>query len=238
MSLTVATALALLGAAASAGGSIAAMGRNKQTENSLLGQKSDLDTEYYLGLLEDPGYKSYIKELDRQSRESLRGIDNSVVSSGATAENALAQKARSNELVDNAVGRAIQREEQNKKYYFSARNQLGNQLGTLRAQQAQNWMNIASNVAKSAGALGESYLDDGIGGGGGAEAPRLFNKGGNLMTDADITADMQKTTDALGKSPKIEEAPKIPAEKPKPLDNNILPSDDEDEERRKGYSQA
>ena len=166
MSLTLAAILAGIGAAASAGGSIAAMGRNREEEDSLLGEKSDLQTRKNLGLLEVPGYRAAMAEMDRTNRKNLLGIDNSAVSSGATAENKLAQKNAANEVMANAVGRAIQKEDENQKYFFSANNSLNRRLGELRAQQAQNWMNIANNVAQSAGTLGASYLEDGVGGGG------------------------------------------------------------------------
>lgn len=275
MSLTVASIMAILGGLASAGGAVASASRNKKTEDSLLGQKSDLDREYYEGVLDDPGSQAYLKEIERISRDNVRGIENSVVSTGSTAENRLAQMNDANEVVDKAVSGLLQKEENRNERYFAQRNNVNAQLGNLRAQQAQNWMNIAQNVAKSAGALGEAYLDDGgslLGGGGGSEetAPSLQDR----LTEDAAKASVETQQTALDNSirdsilkrdvdklepqsetrylraqaandgrtlERMELAPQpLAAERPKALDNNILPGDDvdEDDPTKKKYTQA
>lgn len=275
MSLTVASIMAILGGLASAGGAAASESRNKQTEDSLLGQKSDLDREYYESALDDPGSQAYLKELDRISRDNVRGIENSVVSTGSTAENRLAQMNKANEVVDKAVSGLLQKEENRNERYFAQRNNVNAQLGNLRAQQAQNWMNIASNVAKSAGALGEAYLDDGgplLGGGGGSEetAPSLQDRLtedaakasvetqqaalDNSIRDSILKRDVDKLEPQSetrylraqaandGRTFERRELAPLPpaAERPKALDNNILPGDevDEDDPTKKKYTQA
>lgn len=275
MSLTVASIMAILGGLASAGGAAASASRNRQTEDSLLGEKSDLDREYYESVLDDPGSQAYLKELDRISRDNVRGIENSVVSTGSTSENRLAEINKANEIVDKAYGNLLQKEQDRQMNYFRLRNGLNRQIANERAQQAQNWMNIAQNVAKSAGALGEAYLDDGgplLGGGGGSEetAPSLQDR----LTEDAAKASVETPQTALDNSirdsilkmdvaklepqsetrylraqaandgrtfERRELAPMPPAaERPKALDNNILPGDevDEDDPTKKKYTQA
>ena len=213
------TLLALLGAAASAGGSIAAMQRNRQTENDLLGQRSDIERELYEGALEGAGARAYLKELDRGARANMRGIENSVVSTGSTSENRLAQMNSVNELVDKAAGNLLQREEADRRYLFGQRSNANTQLGNLRAEQAQNWMNIAQNVAKTAGALGETYLDSDsplLGGGGGSEAePSTY------LQDKMAAEGAGKASDYLK-----EQQAKLDASIPKPSADNVKPITD------------
>lgn len=265
MSLTVASIMAILGGLASAGGAAASASRNKKAEDSLLGQKSDLDREYYEGVLDDPGSKAYLKEIERISSDNVRGIENSVVSTGSTAENRLAQMNKANEVVDKAVSGLLQKEENRNERYFAQRNNVNAQLGNLRAQQAQNWMNIAQNVAKSAGALGEAYLDDdtinnALDADAGSERLRYF---GNKSLAEDSAKAGEDAIQKLSSYPeqtvmdKVQDvnrfgapslrqefpdkptAPK-PVEEAKPLDNNILPGDevDEDDPTKKKYTQA
>lgn len=213
------TLLALLGAAASAGGSIAAMGRNREAQNDILGQRSDIDRELYEGALEGAGARAYLKELDRGARANMRGIENSVVSTGSTSENRLAQMNSVNELVDKAAGNLLQREEADRRYWFGQRSNVNARLGNIRAQQAQNWMNIAQNVAKTAGTLGEAYLDsDGtlLGGGGGSEeGPSTY------LQDKMAAEDVGRASGYLG-----EQRAKLDASIPKPSANNVKPITD------------
>lgn len=152
--------MAILSGLASATGSGIAASKGRETERSLMANKSELDREYNEGVLDDEGSKAYFRALDRNVRDNMRGIDNSVVSTGATSENRLAQAERANEVVSNAVGNLLQREEDKKMNLFKLRSGVSAQLASEKARQAQNWVDLASNVSKSASALGESYLDE------------------------------------------------------------------------------
>lgn len=151
--------LAALGLAASAAGSVMGGIQNKKNENSLLGQKSDLDTQYYQGALENVGAKAYLRRLEEINKDNIDSINNAAVSNGSTVENSLAQKQAANETMSNAIGSLLQQEEARRQGYFQQRAGIEGQLSANRAQRAQNWVTLAGNVANAAGNLGEAYLD-------------------------------------------------------------------------------
>ena len=155
----ISTALGIASLLASAGGSALAAKRNKQAERDLLAQRSDVDRELYTGALDSVGAKAYLKELDRQAQRNLQAVDNGVISGGQTAENALAQKQRLNETTSEAIDNLLVNKENQKRGYFRDKMVLTGAINENRAQQAQNWMTLAGNIANTAQNLGSEYLD-------------------------------------------------------------------------------
>lgn len=87
-------------------------------------------------------------------------MENSAVSTGATHENLTASKESANRSVSEAISSLLQREDQKKAGIIQQRTGLlGTQIG-MNAQNAQNWAQVAGNVASAAGMLGSTYLED------------------------------------------------------------------------------
>lgn len=219
----VATALGVLSALASAGGALMGAQRNKQNERDLLAQRSDLDRELYTGALDSVGAQAYLKEARRVNEHNLQAIDNGIAAGGYTAENALAAKQRLNESYDSDVANLLQQKEANRRGYFRDRMYLNNQINNQRAQQAQNWMTLASNVAGAASNLGQAYLDNG---------DKLLPESTPATTDADAAAKAAATAQV---QPQPAEAPAAPAAPAEPQVKSELvkfnPDEETEEER-------
>ena len=150
---------AILGALANAGGALAAYKKNKENENDLLAQRSDIDRELATSAMDNIATQAYFKQMDRNREKAMAGIDNGIIAGGATAENALAQKQKLNESFDNAAQNFLINKENQKRGWLYDRRGLTREINANRAQQAQNWVTTASNVANAVGNLGEAYLD-------------------------------------------------------------------------------
>lgn len=194
--------------------------RNKQNERDLLAQRSDIDRELYTGALDSVGAQAYLKEARRVNEHNLQAIDNGIASGGYTAENALAAKQRLNESYDSNVANLLQQKEANRRGYFRDRMYLNNQINNQRAQQAQNWMTLASNVANAAGTLGEAYLESGN---------KLLPENAPASTDADAAAKAAATEQVQMQAP---EAPAAPAEPQVKRELVKFNPDEETEEER------
>lgn len=147
--------------AATAGGGIMSGIQKKKNDSLLRAQKSDLDSEYYEGALESAGAKAYLKRLDEIAGDNLQALDNGAVRTGATVENSLAAKNQQNEVTSNAINNLLGQEEQKKQGYFRDRLAISAQQQQNNSEAAQNWVQMAGNIANSVGTLGEAYLNDG-----------------------------------------------------------------------------
>lgn len=150
---------AIAGASAIAGG-VTSSAQNRKSRNLLNARNDELIKDQYQGVLDDAGSKAYLNVLQENLRESIDGIENSAVSTGATHENVTASKESANRSVSEAISSLLQREDQKKAGITQQRTGLlGTQIG-MNAQNAQNWAQVAGNVASAAGMLGSAYLDD------------------------------------------------------------------------------
>jgi len=149
-----------VGAAMNIASAIQAARLQKRNEEALLAQRSEIDRELYQGALENTGARAYLKRLDEQRADALKGVDNATVATGATAENVLAKKDALNRAEGDAIGNLLIQEEARKRGYIQDKTVLTNAQMQMRNQQAQNWMTTASNVSESFGSLAEAYLDN------------------------------------------------------------------------------
>lgn len=163
---------AMAGISAVAGG--AASSSQNRKNNSLVDARNDeLIKEQYQGVLDDPGSKAYLRTLKENLRDSIDGIENTAVSTGATHENVIAAKESANRAISESMASLLQREDQKRNNVMQQRTGLlGTQLG-LNAQNAQNWAQVAGNVASAASMLGSAYLD---------ENAKLFGNNGQAGT--------------------------------------------------------
>lgn len=150
-----------VGAAMNIASAIQAAKLQKQNEAALLAQRSEIDRELYQGALENTGARAYLKRLDEQRADALKGVDNATVATGATAENVLAKKDSLNRAEGDAIGNLLIQEEARKRGYIQDKAALTTAQMQMRNQQAQNWMTTSSNVSESFGNLAEAYLDNG-----------------------------------------------------------------------------
>ena len=193
---------------------------NKKTERSLLADRSDIDRELRTSALDSIGAQAYLKQMDRNREKAMAGIDNGIISGGATAENALAQKQKLNEQYDNAEQNFLINKDNQKRGWLYDRRQLDYALQRNNAQRAQNWVNIASNTANAIGNLGEAYLDSG---------DKLLPDAAPAATDADAAAKAAATEQIQMQQP---EATATPAEPQIQRELVKLAPEDELEEER------
>lgn len=181
--LAIAAAAATTGAAVYNG--IQAKKSKRAADRTIGGLKaenaSDYYADYYRGALDNDETRAYLKRLDTAMAKQNRSLDNSIVSSGATHENALAAKQGKNEVMSGAMAQAVQAEDARKRQlkdrYFSRNQQLAlSQLSAdqqYAAQKAQTISQIASGISQAAAAYG-MYSGGGYGGGGSAPSAQDY----------------------------------------------------------------
>lgn len=160
-------ALGIISALASIGGGIASSVSSKKADDAnrrLLNARNDeLLKEQYQGVLDDPGSRAYINTLNENLRDTITGVENSAVSTGATHENTLAAKESANRVMSGAMSQLLQREDAKRQGIIQQRGNLVNQEMAMNAESgarnAQNWATTAGNVASAASMLGSAYLD-------------------------------------------------------------------------------
>lgn len=158
-----------ISALASAGTSIAGGIKNRQSQRIL----ANLDNEnterylqeYYRGALDNDASKAYLKRLTSEMDRRDQALENSTVATGATHENALAQKQANNEVISDAIAGLVEREDARKRdvenRYLTMKNQLASAQMSQNAAVANNWANLGSGISSAAGSLASAYLMDG-----------------------------------------------------------------------------
>lgn len=151
---------------------------------------SNYYADYYRGALTSDSARAYLKRLDAAMGRQNRALDNSIVSTGATNENALAQRQAKNEVMGGAMAQAVAaedaRKDRTRQNYFNTKKNL-----TLAQMQAdQNYENQKSaNLSQIAGAISQAasaygmYAGMGSGGttgGGGWTAPDMNKAKGQI----------------------------------------------------------
>lgn len=149
---------AIVSAASAVGGGLASAKKNRENQYLLNQEKADLDKELYQGVLDDAGSKAYLRSVNQNLRDSITGIENSAVSTGATHENTLAAKQAANEVMSNAVGNLLQQEEGKRQTLLNRKSNLNAQQAAINSQNAQNWQQISQGIANASSALGTAYM--------------------------------------------------------------------------------
>ena len=137
---------------------------------------SNYYSDYYRGALDNDSTRAYLKRLDAAMKKNNRSLDNSIVSAGATTENALAQKQARNEVMGSNMAQAVAAEDARKERvrnsYFNNNKALTmQQLNTNQAYEAEqrgNLAGIASGISTALSAYGAYMGGGGFGGGGAA----------------------------------------------------------------------
>lgn len=159
--------MGIVSALSSIGGGIASSVSSKKADDAnrrLLDARNDeLAKEQYQGVLDDPGSKAYLNTLNENLRDTITGVENSAVSTGATHENTLAAKESANRVMSGVMSQLLQREDAKRQSIIQQRGNLANQEMAMNAESgarnAQNWATTAGNVASAASMLGSAYLD-------------------------------------------------------------------------------
>lgn len=192
-------ALIAAGISAAVGGTVAAVNaakakRARRNANRTLGNMSDENTsnyykDYYRSALDNDTSRAYLKRLDKQMEKNNKTLDNSVVSTGATAENALAAKESRNQVMSNAITNLAQNEDarkaQIKNQYLNRKNDIEKNKMRVEqnysAQQQQNLANLGSAVSSAASnAALAFYAPSGASAAPAAYAPQYPGQGGYL----------------------------------------------------------
>lgn len=150
--------MAAVSAASSIGGGIMGSKENKKNQALISQRNAELQRDLYQGVLDDAGSQAYLRTLDRNLRDTIGGVENTAVSTGATQENVLAQKEAANEVTSNAIGNLLQREDSKRYNLLNRQANIDAQQMGLNAQRAQNWQQVASGISNAAGTLGSAYL--------------------------------------------------------------------------------
>ena len=133
---------------------------------------SSFYSDYYRGALENDSTRAYLKKLDSAMKKQNRTLDNSIVASGATTENKLAQKQAKNEVMSDAMATAVQAEDKQrqgiKNNYLTRKQNLT--LSKLKSDQAYEAEKARSRVLAAQGVASAASSLAGIWGAGGAAA--------------------------------------------------------------------
>lgn len=167
--MIVAGIVAGISALASAGTSIAGGIKNKQSQRLLDEQISDNERRYleehYRGALENDASKAYLKRLTSEMDRRDKALENSVIATGATHENALAQRQANNEVLSDAIAGLVEREETRKENaenrYLTLRDSQTRQQTSQNAAVANNWAQLGEGISSAAGSLAAAYMLDG-----------------------------------------------------------------------------
>lgn len=204
--LYIAAAAAIIGGLTTAGVGVANSIKAKKAKraadrtfgNLSAENASNYYSDYYRGALENDSTRAYLKRLDAAMKRNNRALDNTIVSTGATQENSLAQKQAKNAVMSDAMGQAVSAEDARRdrirNNYFTRKSQL-DQAKTRNdqlysAQQQQNLSTIASGVSQAASSFASLY-----GGGGTAAAAGAANtaSSGYIAPRADLNRQMYGT---------------------------------------------
>lgn len=180
--IAAAIAAAVAGTATAAVGvanSISAKKNRKAAERTIGGlnaeNSSNYYADYYRGALQNDAARAYLKRLDASMKKNNQALDNTIVSSGATHENALAQRQGRNAVVSDAMGNIVAAEDARRdrvrNNYFARKSQLDqaemNSRQWYSQQKQQNRAAIASGIGQTASAIANLYGAGAFGGGGG-----------------------------------------------------------------------
>lgn len=208
--LYIAAAAAIIGGLTTAGvgiaNSISAKKNRKAAERTIGGlnaeNSSNYYSDYYRSALDNDSTRAYLKRLDAAMRRQNRSLDNTIVSSGATHENALAARQGRNEVMGGAMAQAVAAEDARRdrvrNNYFARKSQLEqaemNSRQWYSQQKQQNRATIASGVGQIASSIANLYGAGAFGSGAGAatQAAAQNQIGGQIA--ADKTAAVQGIT--------------------------------------------
>lgn len=158
-----------ISALAAGGTAFAGAQQNKKSQAILDDQLSENEQrylrEYYRGALDNDASKAYLKRLSSEMEKRDKALENTVVATGATHENALAQKQANNEVMSDAIAGLVEREDARKRdtenQYLNFKNQAMNAQISLNAAKANNWANLGKDISSAAGTLASAYMLDG-----------------------------------------------------------------------------
>lgn len=118
--------------------------------------------DYYQDMFDDPSSRSYLKRISQTMYDDNAAISNNAVSTGATQENALAQKQAANEVMSDAVNNLVVGHEakkgEAKQGYLSRKQQLAAGKTDLSQRESVNAGNAAMGFAKSVSDVAEGAL--------------------------------------------------------------------------------
>ena len=143
--------------------------KNKKSQKILDDLKSENEQRYlqemHRGALDNDGARAYLKRLDSEMEKRDKALENSVVATGATHENALAQKQANNEVMSDAIAGLVEREDARKSdvenRYINTKASLAQGQINQNAAVANNWAQLGQGISSAAGSLASAYMMDG-----------------------------------------------------------------------------
>lgn len=158
--------------AAAVSNSVQAKKAKKRADRTIGGLKAENATayyqDYYRSALNNDSTRAYLKRLDKEMERQNKTLDNSIVSTGATHENALAAKESKNQVMSNAMASAVgaedTRRQQIRNNYFTrhsalTQQQLANDAAYKKAQQ-QNLIYGVTGVMGAAQGAAQAFVGD------------------------------------------------------------------------------
>lgn len=150
--------MAAVSAASSIAGGVIGSKENRKNQTLYNKRNAELEKDLYSGPLNDAGSQAYLRTIRENLNDTIQGIENSAVSTGATQENVLAQKEAANRVVSDATANLLQREDNKRYALLGRRDALDQQQVAINNQRAANWQQIASGISNAASALGSAYM--------------------------------------------------------------------------------
>ena len=153
-----------ISAAASLGSALASSNANRKNEKKLKAMadenQQDYLRDYYRGALDNEGSKAYLKRLDERLKRNDAATENALVAQGATHENALAAKQRSNEVYSDAVANLVESEESRKDaakaQYKEGKKAIAQGEMQQNANEAATWSQVGQGITSAANAVTEA----------------------------------------------------------------------------------
>lgn len=168
--LTSTGALIAAGVIGAAGAAGSAMKRQQgiDTQNAFYDRAADLlNSQYYIDPLTTVGNRSLIKQAKQAHEDDIEALQNRAVAGGATMENALAMRQKSNESMDKLYGTLLQGEDVRRRGIDNQKLQLAGQRANMESnayyQAAQDWAQWGAAGAQAALSLGATDLLGGYG---------------------------------------------------------------------------
>lgn len=198
--IAAAIAAAVAGTATAAAGvanSISAKKQRKAAEKTIGGlnaeNSSNYYADYYRGALQNDTTRAYLKRLDSKMAKNNQALDNTIVSSGATHENALAQRQGRNAVMSDTMANIVAAEDARRdrvrNNYFARKSQLEQaDMNSRQAYSAQKQANRAQ-IASGIGQIASSFASLYGGGSGGSIASGAASSGSGYFNPR---ADMNK----------------------------------------------
>jgi hypothetical protein len=149
--------------------SISAKKQRKAAEKTIGGlnaeNSSNYYADYYRGALQNDTTRAYLKRLDSKMAKNNQALDNTIVSSGATHENALAQRQGRNAVMSDTMANIVAAEDARRdrvrNNYFARKSQLEqadmNSRQQYSAQKQANRAQIASGIGQIASSFASLY---------------------------------------------------------------------------------